>query len=58
MKITNEHIGSWVSKQTWENNAIVRVTAVGERKILIDRGDGYEDVLLNDENFIVVRGKE
>jgi len=58
MKITPEHVGSWVSKPTWEDNAMVRVTAVGERKILIDRGNGYEDVLLNDENFIVVRPKE
>ena len=58
MKITSENIGDWISKENWSPNMSVRVTAVGERKILVDRGDGYEDVLLNDDNFIVLRKKQ
>lgn len=58
MKITSENIGDWISKENWSPNMSVRVTAVGERKILVDCGDGYEDVLLNDGNFIVLRKKQ
>lgn len=58
MILTSENIGDWVTRPAWDVNVMVRVTAVGERKILVDRGNGYEDVLLNDGQFRIVYSKK
>lgn len=54
MRLTGDLVGKLITKDSWKPNTVFELTAVGKRKILVDRGDGYEDVLLNDDNFIVL----
>ncbi len=57
MILTQENIGDLVTRPAWAPNTVVEVTAVGKRKILCDRGNGYEDVFANDGEFRIVHSK-
>lgn len=56
MILTSENVGDYVTRRSWAPLAVVQVTAVGKRKILVDR-QGYEDVFANDGEFLIVYKK-
>lgn len=50
--VRKSDVGRYARRPHWSNEAWVKITAVGDRKILADR-DGYEDVYQNDGEWVI-----